>query len=193
MTTPAPPAAPTAAAAPAGMNPMTLAMVAGLGIQWWMSRSSEKPATERVRRSKLEQLQENNGLDPDALKRVKQWAEEYVSSKKLPGMVIGISLKGQTVFEEAVGDELSADTIMRFASMDAPVIAATLFSLIDEGKLSIDDPVSKFLPYFSKFQVFKSGTTKVAPKCFEGGTVVLEVFTSLTPSHPSFRLCRTIW
>merc|ERR1712070_971480 len=46
---------------------------------------------------------------------------------------------------------------MGIGSMATPMIVSVLLSLADEGLLSIDDPVEKFLPYFANFRVHRSG------------------------------------
>ena len=45
-------------------------------------------------------------------------------------------------------------------SLSTPVITAALMTLVDEGRVNLDDNVTDYLPYFSDFRVYRSGTTE---------------------------------
>ena len=52
----------------------------------------------------------------------------------------------------------SPDYIYRLFSQSKPVTAVATLILIDEGKISLDDPVTKFIPEFAALRVIKDGT-----------------------------------
>lgn len=67
----------------------------------------------------------------------------------------------------ATGDPIAEDTIYRIYSMTKPITGVAMMTLYEEGKFSLDDPVSKFIPEFENLQVVKSyeadGTFEVEP------------------------------
>src|SRR5262249_58882942 len=63
-----------------------------------------------------------------------------------PDRVIHLDASGNAVLNP--GEEMRTDAIFWIASMSKPILAALLLMLQDEGLLSIDDPVEKYLPEF---------------------------------------------
>jgi len=53
-------------------------------------------------------------------------------------------------------EAMSVDTHVRIASMTKPITAVVAMTLIEEGKLGLDDPVSDYLPEFSNLRVATS-------------------------------------
>ena len=74
------------------------------------------------------------------------------------GKVISHMQSGQRRVSD--GAPISEDTIYRIYSMTKPVTGVALMMLHEEGKFSLDDPVSKFVPEFEKLQVVKSFDNK---------------------------------
>ena len=68
----------------------------------------------------------------------------------------------QVIFHEAYGQDRTyqKDAILQMQSLSTPVITAALMTLVDEGRVRLDDDVTKYLPYFSNFRVYRSGTTE---------------------------------
>jgi CubicO group peptidase (beta-lactamase class C family) len=58
----------------------------------------------------------------------------------------------------ATGEPMAMDTPVRIASMTKPVTAVAAMLLVEEGKLSLDDPVAKFIPEFAQIRVATSDT-----------------------------------
>jgi CubicO group peptidase (beta-lactamase class C family) len=126
---------------------------------------SRKQSEKEHEATELESLAEQHGFDAVRLRQLQTWATGLISSKKLPGIVIAIARKGEVVFHEAYGDPgYKKDGIFSIGSMAAPIIAATLLSLVDDGRICIDDPVAKYLPYFANFRVHRSGKSPDAFK-----------------------------
>lgn len=89
--------------------------------------------------------------------------EGFVTQHQIAGAVTAVATKSRTVYVSAVGQAdiesgrvMTTDSIFRIASMTKPITATGLMILHDEGKLSIDDPIEKFIPSF-KGQKFKDG------------------------------------
>jgi CubicO group peptidase (beta-lactamase class C family) len=72
---------------------------------------------------------------------------KMVADLKLEGAALILRLKGRTVCEAYVG-KFGPETMMPIVSAAKWMSAAAILALVDEGKLKLDDPVSRWLPYF---------------------------------------------
>ena len=79
--------------------------------------------------------------------------ERYFSERKVPGLVYGIVIDGQLAHVKAFGvrddvskDAVTVDTVFRIASMTKSFTALAILKLRDAGRLSLEDPVSKWVP-----------------------------------------------
>jgi methyl acetate hydrolase len=68
-----------------------------------------------------------------------------------PGVVGLVVDRNGVLFEGAAS--LPTDAIFNIASMTKPVTSVAIMMLVEQGKLSLDDPVSKYLPGFDNLQV----------------------------------------
>ncbi len=87
--------------------------------------------------------------------RISERMQAAVKEKQIAGAVTLVAVRGQVVHLEAVGHAavedgrtMTTDSIFAIASMTKPITATAVMILQDEGKLSVDDPVSKYLPEF---------------------------------------------
>src|ERR1700742_3890523 len=95
------------------------------------------------------------GFSASGLEHVSEYLRNEVSTGKIPGAVLLIQQHGRPVLFESYGVRdvdskrpMTADTIFRFYSMSKPITSVAVMMLVDEGKLSLDDPLSKFIPVF---------------------------------------------
>ena len=79
------------------------------------------------------------------------------------GFVVMFAHNGEIIYENAVGwanlelkKPMQLDTEMRFASMTKPITAVASLILIEKQKLSLDDPVSKYIPEYKNLKVSKN-------------------------------------
>jgi CubicO group peptidase (beta-lactamase class C family) len=93
--------------------------------------------------------------------------EHYVSEHIISGAVTLVAMNGKIVQLEAVGkaniegdQAMKKDSIFAIASMTKPITGAAIAVLIDEGKVSLDDPVSKFVPEFKDAKLKDGGKPK---------------------------------
>ncbi len=91
-----------------------------------------------------------------AFPEVERLFEKYRGDRGIPGLVFGIVIDGDLAYVRGTGvrDRLSnepvtADTVFRIASMTKSFTALAILKLRDEGRLSLDDPVSKWIPELS--------------------------------------------
>lgn len=95
-------------------------------------------------------------FDESRLATIDTRMDELVADHQISGAVTAVATKSRTVHLSAVGKAdiassraMTADSIFRIASMTKPITATGLMILHDEGKLSIDDPIEKFIPAFT--------------------------------------------
>jgi len=81
--------------------------------------------------------------------------QPYVDNKIVAGAVLAVAGKDKTLGVETVGwsniadtKPMRPDTMFWIASMTKPITCTALMMLVDEGKIDVDSPVSKYLPEF---------------------------------------------
>jgi CubicO group peptidase (beta-lactamase class C family) len=101
-----------------------------------------------------------HGISQVRLKVLDDVMKQYVADGKLAGAVVMIHQDGREVFSEAygwrdreAGAAMQEDTIFRIASQTKALTSVAIMMLMEEGKLILDDPLSKFLPEWSKTTV----------------------------------------
>ena len=79
-----------------------------------------------------------------------------LQQKRVVGFNVGIVADGGLVFAEAYGvaelgtdKKLAPDSVLHWASVSKPLVAVAIMQLAEAGKLSLDDPVTEHVPYFS--------------------------------------------
>jgi CubicO group peptidase (beta-lactamase class C family) len=122
------------------------ALVLAATIAWAQALPSAKP--------------DQVGLAAERLERVGSMLKAEIEKGKFPGAVALVARKGRVVYFEALGHRdkaagapMARDTIFRIYSMTKPLVSVAAVMLMEDGKLVLTDPVSKFLPQFSKLQV----------------------------------------
>lgn len=98
--------------------------------------------------------------------------DSYVRSGKMPGIVGAFGVgDGPTLFvtagklaDDANAPPANADSLWRVYSMTKPVTAMAAMILIEQGKLGLDDPVSKYIPGFANMRVLTSPDTSLASR-----------------------------
>jgi CubicO group peptidase (beta-lactamase class C family) len=86
--------------------------------------------------------------------------KRFVADKKISGAVAAVARHGKLAYLESVGVQdletrapMSERSLFRIYSMTKPVTAAAVMMLLDEGRFSLNDPVSKYLPEFNDVKV----------------------------------------
>lgn len=112
------------------------------------------------------------GFDTAKLDAITTALNADVASGKIPGAYLLIGRQGQVAYEQGFGVQgpgqttpVSNETIFRIFSMTKPVVAVTAMTLVEEGKLNLDAPVSDYLPAFKDIKVWqKEGDPTPATK-----------------------------
>ena len=105
-------------------------------------------------------LRSRPGFSQEGLARVGAYLSAEVANKKIPGAVVLIQQYGKPVYfrsfglrDVATGQPMTADTIFRLYSMSKPITSVAAMMLVDEGKLGLGDPLSKYIPAFADVKV----------------------------------------
>ena len=106
---------------------------------------------------------ESGGFSASRLARLDSGMSDWVKKKWINGSVALIVRKGKIVFDKAYGYNdvdtkmpLDKNGIFRIASQTKAVTTVAVMMLWEEGKFSLDDPVSKFIPSFANEKVLKT-------------------------------------
>src|SRR5262249_6025735 len=98
---------------------------------------------------------EQVGMSAKKLERIREALNGEIDQDKLPCTVVMVARKGQLVYADAVGFQdknagkaMALDSIFRIYSMTKPFVSVAAMMLVEEGKMQLTDPVSKFLPAF---------------------------------------------
>ncbi|GAB2713505.1 serine hydrolase domain-containing protein [Streptomyces bullii] len=105
------------------------------------------------------------GLDQKALDRLDRHLARHVDEGRLPGFLVSLARGGRVAHltthglrDVAAGLPVGTDTLWRIYSMTKPVTAVAALMLVEEGRLSLDDPVDRHLPAFAEPRVYVSGS-----------------------------------
>src|SRR5262249_7507843 len=100
------------------------------------------------------------GMSAKKLERIREALSAEIDQGKLPGAVVLVARKGKLVYADAVGFQdksegkaMTLDSVFRIYSMTKPLVSAPAMLLVEEGKLQLTAPVSKFLPAFKSQRV----------------------------------------
>jgi CubicO group peptidase (beta-lactamase class C family) len=103
---------------------------------------------------------EEVGFSSERLQRINETVQRYIDSGQITGAVTVVSRKGRVAHFEAQGlmdleskTPMRRDAIFRMASMSKPVTGVAILMLMEDGKVRLTDPVSRFIPEFKNTQV----------------------------------------
>jgi CubicO group peptidase (beta-lactamase class C family) len=110
---------------------------------------------------------ESQGFSGERLERLHKRMHEFVTEGKHVGVVVLIARNGKIVELLPFGMRdreqklrMEEDTIFRIYSMSKVIASVAAMILHEEGRLKLDDPISKYLPTFAKPKVMTGGTAK---------------------------------
>jgi CubicO group peptidase (beta-lactamase class C family) len=120
-------------------------------------------------------------FNQDKLAKVGEFFRNEVATGKISGANVLIQQKGKTVFHETFGVQdvvsktpVSDKTIFRLSSLTKAITSVVAMQLVQDGKIKLDDPLSKYIPSFANVKV---GVEKKA----DDGTKTLELVPMTQP------------
>jgi CubicO group peptidase (beta-lactamase class C family) len=105
------------------------------------------------------------GFSPERLGRIDRFlAERYVETGRFPCAQLMVARRGELAHHSVLGQQdpergiaLAEDAVFRIYSMTKPVTSIVLMSLVEEGRIALDDPVARHIPEWAGLGVFKAG------------------------------------
>ncbi|MCY3820214.1 MAG: serine hydrolase [Gammaproteobacteria bacterium] len=99
-------------------------------------------------------------MSTERLKEIDDLVQEYIDDGRIQGTVIGVTRRNKVVYLEARGviDDttqrpMRKDVMFHMASSTKPVLGVAAMMMIEEGLISPEDPVEKYIPEFKGIQV----------------------------------------
>ena len=99
-------------------------------------------------------------ISAERLTRVDHLFEQYVDEARIGGAVALVLQDGKPVYERAfgwsdkeAGRKMTTDTIIRIASQSKALTSVAILSLMEEGKIGLNDPAGRYIPTFAKTTV----------------------------------------
>ncbi len=103
---------------------------------------------------------EEVGMSAERLKKIDDLVEEYIDAGRIQGAVVGVTRRNKVVYMEAhgrlddtTGRPMQKDAMFHMASSTKPVLGVAAMMMIEEGRISPEDPVDKYIPEFEDIQV----------------------------------------
>jgi CubicO group peptidase (beta-lactamase class C family) len=112
---------------------------------------------------------ESLGINVARLEQEAEAMRGEISAGVVPGAVMVVGRNGKVAWQKVLGTQgpddatpMSLDTIFRIQSMTKPVVSVALMTLVQEGRIGLDDPVSKYLPEYAHLTVYEDGKIRPA-------------------------------
>ena len=110
---------------------------------------------------------EEVGLSSAQLKKIEEATAKNIDEGIIPGAVMLVARRGKVAWVSVQGrrepgspDPMKLESIFRIYSMTKPMVTTALMQFVEEGRLQVSDPVSKFLPAMGGMKV---GTEVTGP------------------------------
>ncbi|MBB2926861.1 serine hydrolase domain-containing protein [Paraburkholderia silvatlantica] len=108
---------------------------------------------------------EKQGMSCERLARIERFlGENYVAPGTLAGAVTQVWRRGELALNSVLGfadrerrTPMAEDSIFRIYSMTKPITSVAIMMLVEECKIALDDPVSKYIPSWEKLGVYAGG------------------------------------
>lgn len=101
--------------------------------------------------------QKSVGVNSERLNHIDAVFQQYADSQWIAGATIIAAKDGQIIYQKSIGysdvskkTKLSNDAIYRIASQTKAITSVAVMMLLEEGKLLLDEPISKYIPAFAK-------------------------------------------
>jgi len=117
-----------------------------------------------VARTSAEELQTARpadvGLSAERLHRITTWLTDASAKGTIPGASLMIIRQGKVAYFETMGvlnpetkEPMRKDAIHRIYSMSKPITTTAVMMLVEQGKITLDEPIAKYIPAFKSMKV----------------------------------------
>ena len=135
-------------------------MLNGMRLRWFSAAALAVVVASGLGAAPAGSKAEDVGMSSERLARIQPMIQGHLDGKDFSGAVTLVARKGRVVHFEAHGladvdahKPMTKDTLFRLASMTKPVTAVSILMLLEEGKLVLSDPISKFIPEYKNPKV----------------------------------------
>ncbi len=146
----------------------SLALTALIGCTTTANQSTSTDALALTSISRIHST--NFGIDQSEIDSLRLRMQENVDGGFLPGSLLLVGNSDGVGVLESVGyraegtrDPVNKDTIFRIYSMTKPVVSVAAMTLVEDGLLSLDDPIEQYIPAFANLQVIDSASGERRP------------------------------
>ncbi len=105
---------------------------------------------------------EDVGMSSARFQLISSTLRQYVDDGRIAGLVAGVSRHGKVVYLESMGfqetnkpgSEMRDDSIFQIRSMSKPITSLAVMQLVEQGRISLQDPVADYIPSFANMSLF---------------------------------------
>jgi len=124
------------------------------------SKASPVAAPRAIAETSPTAVPEDVGLSSERLERIASAIQKSIDDGRIAGGVSLVARRGKIAYFKAVGmadrdakKPMRTDSIFRICSMSKPITSVAVMMLYEEGRFTLDEPVSDFLPEFKSMKV----------------------------------------
>ena len=124
------------------------------------------------------------GLSAERLDRIDELMQQRIDAQWFPGAVTLVARNGRIVHLEAQGlmdvesaRPMQTDAVFRIMSMTKPVVAVAVLMMVEEGKMRLNDPVSRFVPELGALAVAADVGTSPASRGLRFDVTIRDLLT----------------
>lgn len=110
------------------------------------------------------------GIDDSEIETIRAQMQTAVDGDFLPGALLMVGNSEGVGFLETVGTQakgsstpIDEQTIFRIYSMTKPIVSVAIMTMVEDGIMNLDDPVSKFIPEFADLQIIDRESGDISP------------------------------
>src|SRR3982750_1923872 len=103
---------------------------------------------------------DETGFTSAGLARIDAYIKNEIAGNKIPGAIMMIQRNGKTAYYRSFGvrdpdtkEPMTPNTIFRIYSMSKPITTVAAMMLVEEGRLQLNEPLSKYIPAFADVKV----------------------------------------
>ena len=100
------------------------------------------------------------GLSAERLDQITSWLRDQSARNVIPGAVLMVVRNGKVAYFESVGvldpvtkAPMRKDAIFRIYSMSKPITSVAVMMLAEQGRITLDEPIAKYIPAFKEMKV----------------------------------------
>jgi CubicO group peptidase (beta-lactamase class C family) len=124
------------------------------------------------------------GVSAERLERINELMQQRIDEQWFPGAVTLVARNGRIVHLEAQGlmdiesrRPMQTDAVFRIMSMTKPVVAVAVLMMVEEGKMRLNDPASRFVPELGGLSVAADVGTSPASRGMRFDVTIRDLLT----------------